>query len=54
MDLFERQYQQLRDQDAPLAARIRPRSITVLVSAFFPHPLTSVLIETQAVGELGS
>jgi putative ATPase len=27
MDLFERQYQQLRDQDAPLAARMRPRSL---------------------------
>jgi putative ATPase len=27
MDLFERQYQQLRDRDAPLAARMRPRSL---------------------------
>jgi putative ATPase len=27
MDLFERQYQQLRDRDAPLAARMRPRTL---------------------------
>jgi putative ATPase len=31
MDLFERQYQQLRDRDAPLAARMRPRSLTEFV-----------------------
>jgi putative ATPase len=31
MDLFDRQYQQLRDRDAPLAARMRPRSLTEFV-----------------------
>jgi putative ATPase len=31
MDLFERQYQQLRDRDAPLAARMRPRSLSEFV-----------------------
>jgi replication-associated recombination protein RarA len=31
MDLFERQYQQLCDRDAPLAARMRPRSLTEFV-----------------------
>jgi putative ATPase len=31
MDLFERQYQQLRDRDAPLAARMRPRSLDEFV-----------------------
>jgi Holliday junction resolvasome RuvABC ATP-dependent DNA helicase subunit len=27
MDLFERQYEHLRDRDAPLAARMRPRTL---------------------------
>jgi putative ATPase len=31
MDLFERQYQQLRDREAPLAARMRPRSLNEFV-----------------------
>jgi putative ATPase len=31
MDLFERQYQQLRDRDAPLAARMRPRTLEEFV-----------------------
>jgi putative ATPase len=31
MDLFDRQYQQLRDRDAPLAARMRPRSLSEFV-----------------------